>query len=150
MPCESTWKFFPGHNPIHGTFSSYLWLPEHEKAFRTDEHGYMVDDVRKPAQAGSRFLTPTESRNAMIELEILGACWAMKKCDMFPRGLRHFKLITNHQPLIPNLNSNGTADVQNPRLQRLMMKIFLHTFAAEWVKGKDHLAADELDLPFSR
>jgi hypothetical protein len=104
----------------------------------------MVDGVWKTVQAGSRFLTPTESRYAMIELEALGACWAMKKCDMFLRGLPHFKLITDHQPLIPILNSKGIADVENPRLQRLMMKMLPYTFTAEWVKGKDHLAADAL------
>ena len=104
----------------------------------------MVDGIWKPVQAGSRFLTPTESRYAMIELEALGACWAMKKCDMFLQGLPHFKLVTDHQPLIPILNSKGIADVDNPRLQRLMMKMLPYTFTAEWVKGKQHLAADAL------
>ena len=104
----------------------------------------MVDGVWKPVQAGSRFLTPTESRYAMIELEALGACWVMKKCDMFLRGLPHFKLVTDHQPLIPILTSKGTADVENPRLQRLTMKILPYTFTAEWVKGKHHLAEDAL------
>ena len=102
----------------------------------------MVDGVWKHVQAGFRFLIPTESRYAMIELEPLGACWAMKKCDMFLRGLPHFKLVTDHQPLIPILNSKGIADVENPRLQRLMMKMLPYTFTAEWIKGKDHLAVD--------
>ena len=80
----------------------------------------------------------------MIELEALGACWAMKKCDMFLQGLPHFKLVTDHQPLIPILNSKGIADVDNPRLQRLMRKMLPYTFTAEWVKGKHHLVADAL------
>ena len=104
----------------------------------------MVDGVWKPVQAGSRFLTPAESRYAMIELEALGACWAMKKCNMFLQGLPHFTLVTDHQPLIPILNSKGVADVDNSRLQRLMMKMLPYTFTAEWIKGKDHLAADAL------
>ena len=104
----------------------------------------MVDGIWKPVQAGSRFLTPTESRYTMIELEALAACWAMNKCDMFLRGLPHFKLVTDHQPLIPILNSKGIADVDNTRLQRLMMKMLPYTFTAEWVKGKHHLAADAL------
>ena len=103
-----------------------------------------VDGIWKLVQAGSRFLTPNESRYAMIELEALGACWAMKKYDMFLQGLPHFKLVTDHQPLIPILNSKGIADVDNPRLQRLMMKMLPYTFTAEWVKGKHHLAADAL------
>ena len=104
----------------------------------------LVDDVWKPVQAGSRFLTPAESRYAMIELEALATCWAMKKCNMFVQGLPHFTLLTDHQPLIPILNSMGIADVENPRLQRLMMKMLPYSFTAEWVKGKDHLAADAL------
>ena len=104
----------------------------------------MVDGIWKPVQAGSRFLTSTESHYAMIALEALGACWAMKKCDMSLQGLPHFKLVTDHQPLIPILNSKGIADVDNPRLQRLMMKMLPYTFTAEWVKDKHHLAADAL------
>ena len=40
----------------------------------------------------------------------------------------------------------GIADVENPRLQQLMMKMLPYSFIAEWVKGKDHLAADALSL----
>ena len=77
----------------------------------------LVDDVWKPVKAGSRFLTPAESHYAMIELEALAACWAMKKCNMFVQGLLHFTLLTDHQPPIPILNSMGIADVENPLLQ---------------------------------
>ena len=104
----------------------------------------LVDDLWRPIQAGSRFVTPTESRYAMIELEALAACWAMKKCNMYLQGLHHFTLLTDHQPLIPILNSMGVADVENPRLQRLMMKMLPYSFTAKWVKEKDHLAADAL------
>ena len=93
----------------------------------------MVDGVWKPVQAGSRFLTPTESRYAMIELEALAACWAMQKCNIFLQGLPHFKHVTDHQPLIPILTSKGIADVENPCLQRLLMKMLPYTFTAEWI-----------------
>ena len=91
----------------------------------------LVDDLWRPIQAGSRFVTPTESRYAMIELEALAACWAMKKCNMYLEGLHHFTLLTDHQPLIPILNSMGVADVENPRLQRLMMKMLPYSFTAQ-------------------
>lgn len=38
--------------------------------------------------------------------------------------------------------SMGIADVENAQLQRLMMRMLPHSFIVEWVKGKDHLAAD--------
>ena len=68
----------------------------------------------------------------------------MKKCNMFLQGLPTFTLLTDHQPLIPILNSMGVADVENPRLQRLMMKMLPFSFTAKWIKGKDHLAAAAL------
>ena len=104
----------------------------------------MVNNIWKPVQAGSRFLIPTESPCAMIELEDFAACWAMKICNMFVQGLPHFDLLTDHQPLISILNSMGIADAENLRLQRLMMKMIPYLFTPEWVKGKDHLAADAL------
>ena len=68
----------------------------------------------------------------------------MKKCDIYLSGLRHFTLLVDHQQLKPILNSKGIADVKNPRLQRLMMKMLPNSFSADWVKGKSHLAADAL------
>ena len=40
----------------------------------------------KLVQCGSRFLSDTESRYAMIELELLGVVWAMKKSKMYLLG----------------------------------------------------------------
>ena len=102
----------------------------------------LVENVWKPVQAGSRSLTPTESRHAVIELEALAACLAMKKCGMYLQGLPHFTLLNDHQPLKPILNSNGIADVENPRL---MMKMLTYSFSTDWVKGKSHLAADDVN-----
>lgn len=55
-------------------------------------------------QAGSRFLRPPETCYEMIELECLGASWAMKQCRQFLEGLPHFELVTDHRPLVPILN----------------------------------------------
>ena len=56
----------------------------------------LVDGVLRPVQAGSRFLTPTESRYGMIELEAVAACWAMLKCNMYLQGLHYLTLLTDH------------------------------------------------------
>ena len=77
----------------------------------------------------------------MIELEALAVCWAMKTYNMLVQGLPHFTLLTDHKPLIPILNFMGIADVENPQLRRLMMKMLPFSFTVEWVKGKGHLAA---------
>jgi len=46
-------------------------------------------------QAGSRFLTPAESRYAVIELELLAVAWAIMKCKLFLRGLQNFQIHSN-------------------------------------------------------
>ena len=51
-------------------------------------------------QAGSRFLSPAESRYAMIELECLAAVWAIKKCRQFIQGLQ-----PHHGPSAVGTNS---------------------------------------------
>ena len=70
-------------------------------------------------QAGSRFLTDAESRYAIIELELLAISWTIIKCKMFLADLPHFRVITDHHPLIPILNSHRLDEIENPRLQRL-------------------------------
>ena len=58
-----------------------------------------VDGQWKVVQAGSRFLSPAESRYAMIELELLAIVWAAKKTTSFITGVQ-FELMTDHKPLI--------------------------------------------------
>ncbi len=51
-------------------------------------------------QAGSRFLSESESRYVIIELELLGVTWAITKCKIFLAGLPHFTVVTDHHPLV--------------------------------------------------
>ena len=95
-------------------------------------------------QAGSRFLTDAESRYAVIELECLAVAWAIKKCHLFLAGLDHFTIITDHNPLIPILNSHRLDEIENPRLQRLRTRIMGYNFTAQWIKGTNNGAADAL------
>ena len=44
-------------------------------------------------QAGSRFLTPTETRYATIELELLAVAWSVTRCKVFLLGLQNFTII---------------------------------------------------------
>ena len=95
-------------------------------------------------QAGSRFLTDTESRYAVIELELLAVCWAVCKCKLFLAGLQHFTVVTDHNPLIPIMNSHRLDEIENPRLQRLKTKLMAYNFTAEWLKGTKNDAPDAL------
>jgi len=95
-------------------------------------------------QCGSRFLSDTESRYAMVELELLAVVWAMLKCRLFLHGLPEFQLVVDHQPLVPILNNYTLDMVENPRLQRMKAKLSMFVFTASWRKGKDHAIPDAL------
>ena len=97
-------------------------------------------------QCGSRFLSDTESRYAMVELEMLAVVWAMQKCQLYLHGLPSFELVVDHQPLVPILNDYTLDMVENPRLQRMKSKLILFVFRTTWRKGKDHAIPDALSL----
>ena len=95
-------------------------------------------------QAGSRYLTDTESRYAVIELELLAVTWAIWKCTMFLTGLPQFEVWTDHNPLVPILNSHRLDEIENQRLQHMRMKIMAFHFKAIWRKGATNQAPDAL------
>nr|XP_027229813.1 uncharacterized protein LOC113821505 [Penaeus vannamei] len=105
------------------------------------EHGH---GQLRLVQCGSRFLTDAESRYATIELEMLAASWAMGKCRLYLAGLQHFTLHTDHRPLIPILNHYTLDAIENPRLQRLRVKMAPYVFTAVWRAGKTLCVPDAL------
>jgi hypothetical protein len=118
-------------------------------ASRTKGLGYALLQIRPSGElslieCGSRFISETESRYAMIELELLAAVWAMKKCRIYLFGLQHFTLRVDHRPLVPVLNDKSMDAIENPRLMRLCEKILPYNFTTEWTKGKDHNIPDAL------
>ena len=101
-------------------------------------------DTWELVQAGSRFLSDTESRYAVIELELLAVTWAIQKCRIFLAGIPHFKVITDHHPLVSILNTQCLNEVENPRLQRLKARLMPYNFTAEWIKGTLNQVPDAL------
>lgn len=102
------------------------------------------DGTWTTVQAGSRFLSDAEKRYAMVELELLGVAWGITKGRMFLEGLPYFEVWTDHKPLIPLLNDYAIDRIENPRLQRLRLKLMRFSFKAFWLKSKDNAAADAL------
>ena len=92
----------------------------------------------KLVQCGSRFLTSCETRYAVIELEMSAVTWAVKKCRPFLAG-RRFEIITDHRPLVSILTHKSLPEIENPRLQRLRMKLLDYQFTTTWRPGR-HLA----------
>ena len=74
----------------------------------------------------------------------LGIVWAIQKCHKFLAGLPHFEILTDHNPLLSILNNQRLDEIENPRLQRLRMKIVSYNFTARWVKGSLNAGPDAL------
>ena len=125
--------------PILAYFSPGLPTVLQTDASRQQGLGYVLMQQHgaewKMIQCGSRFLTDTESRYAVIELEMLGIAWATKKCRVYLAGCPNYTLITDHRPLIPILNSRSMSEIENPRLLRLREKLTMYQFTAEWRPG---------------
>ena len=92
----------------------------------------------------SCFLSDAKSRYATIELELLAVTWAVTTYKIFLAGLQHFYIITDHNPLIPILNSRHLDEIENPRLQRLKSHLMAYQFTAQWVKGCKNDAPDAI------
>ena len=101
------------------------------------------DDRWHLIECGSRFLSDAESRYAVIELECLAVVWAVKKCGLFLHGSL-FDVVTDHRPLVPILNRYTLDQIENPRLQRLILKLRPYQLQATWRKGTDNAFADAL------
>lgn len=97
----------------------------------------------KSIQAGSRCLTDTETRYAVVELEMLAVVWAMERCRIFVAG-GHTEIITDHNPIVPIINGHRLDEIENPRLQRLRRRLMPFQVTAKWIKGSTNLIADAL------
>ena len=95
-------------------------------------------------ECGSRFLSETETRYAMVELELLAVTWAAKKLRLFLLGLPHFTVVVDHQPLRSILDHQTLDSVDNGRLRRLKAKLAPFNFTTVWRKGKEHKIPDAL------
>eukprot|EP00117_Sycon_ciliatum_P038875 scpid16023/ scgid28814/ Transposon Ty3-G Gag-Pol polyprotein; Gag3-Pol3; Transposon Ty3-1 TYA-TYB polyprotein; Capsid protein; p24; Spacer peptide p3; Nucleocapsid protein p11; Ty3 protease; p16; Spacer peptide J; Reverse transcriptase/ribonuclease H; p55; Integrase p61; Integrase p58 len=161
LSTKSVFQWLPGHETAFDATKIALvsppvlahFDPSHPTALQTDASrrkglGFVLlqkhDSEWRLVQCGSRFLTDTESRYAMVELELLAAVWAVHKCRVFLLGLPTFSLIVDHQPLISILNHQTLDMVENPRLQRLKSKLSMYVFDTVWCKGSEHAIPDAL------
>ena len=90
---------------------------------------------------GSRFISETESRYAMVELELKSVEWAVKN---YLIGLPFFTLVVYHQPLVCILDRYTLDAVENLRLQRMKEKLSPYVFKTVWRKGSQHSIPDAL------
>ena len=75
---------------------------------------------------------------------MLAVTWAVHKCKIFLSGLQHFCILTDHNYLMPILNSHCLYEIDNSCLQHLKFHLMEYSFSAKWIKGSVNDAPDAL------
>ena len=91
---------------------------------------------------GSRFLHDAETRYAPIEGEALAVAYSLHQCRYFVMGCKDLTVMTDHLPLLHNLNDRSLVDIGNRRLQNLKEKTLSYQFSIAHVPGREQLGAD--------
>ena len=100
-------------------------------------------DRTKVIQCGSRSLSPAEKNYSTLELELTAIVWAIQKCNFFLKGISHFKVLTDHRPLM-GIFSKNLPQIDNARITRLRERVLHQPLSVKWMAGKENIIADAL------
>ena len=97
------------------------------------------DKSLKPIAFASRFLTDTEKKYAINELELLAVVWGLEHFRLYIYG-KPIKLLTDHQALEPLLKRNRSNKTYSARLTRWLDRL------AHFDININHIAGNHLAL----
>ena len=92
----------------------------------------------KPIGFASRFLSDTEKKYAINELELLAVVWGLEHFRLYIYG-KPIKLLTDHQALEPLIKRNRSNKTYSARLTRWLDRLAHFTINVSHIAGK-HLA----------
>ena len=92
----------------------------------------------KPIAFASRFLSDTEKKYAINELELLAVVWGLEHFRLYIYG-KPVKLLTDHQALVPLIKRNRSNKTYSARLTRWLDRLAHFTINVNHIAGK-HLA----------
>ena len=96
------------------------------------------DGNLKPIGFASRFLSDTEKKYAINELELLAVVWGLEHFRLYVYGKPN-KLLTDHQALEPLIKRNRSNKTYSARLTRWLDRLAHFTINVSHIAGK-HLA----------
>ena len=96
------------------------------------------DGKLKPIGFASRFLSDTEKKYAINELELLAVVWGLEHFRLYIYG-KPIKLLTDHQALEPLIKRNRSNKTYSARLTRWLDRLAHFTINVNHIAGK-HLA----------
>ena len=100
----------------------------------------------QPIAYASRALTPTETRYAQIEKELLAIVFACDRFDAYVYGRDLVNVETDHKPLEPIFMK--PLDATPKRLQRMLLRLQKYNLQVRYKKGKEMLLADTLSRAY--
>ena len=96
------------------------------------------DGKLKPIGFASRFLSDTEKKYAINELELLAVVWGLEHFRLYIYG-KPIKLLTDHQALEPLIKRNRSNKTYSARLTRWLDRLAHFNINVHHIAGK-HLA----------